>query len=157
MQDGAGLFCGVLRSFLARGADCPKVLTATHFHDVFREDLLDPALPITFLHMQILLPDIENVDNGDERSSFGVPDDADMVDAVGDEDENRTSIMVRKGETITYLYRSAFLTSNKAESSCRFSVARGLSLGSHAASCAQMFGLRPSLVRRARYVRYVPF
>ncbi|KAL4267599.1 DNA mismatch repair MutS family protein [Pleurotus pulmonarius] len=53
--DGAGLFCGVIHHLLSRGAGCPKVLAATHFHDVFHQDIMDVnTLPITFLHMQIM-------------------------------------------------------------------------------------------------------
>jgi DNA mismatch repair protein MSH5 len=82
--DGAGLFCGVLKHILNRGPQCPKVLAATHFHNVFRPDLLDPAsLPITFLHMDILF-----VTGGDE--SFG---------------ENSSITNMGSGEKITYLYR----------------------------------------------------
>ncbi|KAF4590716.1 MutS protein msh5 [Pleurotus pulmonarius] len=53
--DGAGLFCGVIHHLLSRGDGCPKVLAATHFHDVFHQDIMDVnTLPITFLHMQIM-------------------------------------------------------------------------------------------------------
>ncbi|KAG5352097.1 hypothetical protein C0989_003896 [Termitomyces sp. Mn162] len=43
------------------------------------------------------------------------------------------------GEKITYLYR----------------VAEGLSLDSHAAKCAEMFGIPSRLVRRAQYVSHL--
>ena len=91
--DGAGLFCGVLRSFLARGPSCPKILAATHFLDVFRQDLLDTSLPINFLHMQILLPSADS--NGDTAAESSVEGDGEDVD----------QLKVMKGETITYLYR----------------------------------------------------
>jgi DNA mismatch repair protein MSH5 len=53
--DGAGLFCGVLQHLLHRGSQCPKVLVATHFHDIFSRDIFDPdSLPITFCHMQVM-------------------------------------------------------------------------------------------------------
>jgi len=53
--DGAGLSCGVLRHLLNRGSDCPKVLVATHFHDVFQEEIIDPEnTPVTFCHMQAM-------------------------------------------------------------------------------------------------------
>ncbi|PAV17141.1 dna mismatch repair msh5 [Pyrrhoderma noxium] len=124
--DGSGLFCGVLRSFLARGYDCPKILSATHFHDVFQADLLDPSLPISFLHMQILLPCLPDQDTEEENFTRDTEDDSEITQIR----------FFAKGETITYLYR----------------VAPGLSLESHAALCAQMFGLPPSIVRRAQYV-----
>ncbi|OCB88935.1 hypothetical protein A7U60_g3890 [Sanghuangporus baumii] len=125
-KNGAGLLCGVLRSFLSRGPECPKVLVATHFHEIFHEDMLDPGLPITFLHMQILLPDLPEIEDDE---------DADATVDVDDTVEIARR-QLRQGETITYLYR----------------VAQGLSLESHAARCAQMFGLPPSIVRRAEYV-----
>ncbi|KAL5519837.1 hypothetical protein ACEPAG_1497 [Sanghuangporus baumii] len=125
-SDGAGLLCGVLRSFLSRGSECPKVLVATHFHEIFREDMLDPGLPISFLHMQILLPDLPEIE--DDEDGDATLDDDDTVEIARRQ--------LRQGETITYLYR----------------VAPGLSLESHAARCAQMFGLPPSIARRAQYV-----
>lgn len=87
--DGAGLFCGVLKDLLERGASCPKVIATTHFHDVFQNDLLSPyKLPITFVHMQILL------ESRSDRSLSHNPDD--------DEDN---SIIVTSGDRITYLYK----------------------------------------------------
>ncbi|KAI0770485.1 DNA mismatch repair protein MutS [Fomes fomentarius] len=89
--DGAGLFCGVLKDLLERGASCPKVIATTHFHDVFQNDLLSPyKLPITFVHMQILL------ESRSDRSLSHNPDD--------DEDN---SIVVASGDRITYLYKVA--------------------------------------------------
>jgi DNA mismatch repair protein MSH5 len=53
--DGAGLFCGVIQHLITRGQNCPKVLIATHFHDVFHPPMLDQKrLPINFLHMQVM-------------------------------------------------------------------------------------------------------
>ena len=92
--DGSGLFCGVLRSFLARGYDCPKILSATHFHDVFQADLLDPSLPVSFLHMQILLPCLPDQGTEEENFTRDTEDDSEI-----------TQIRFAKGETITYLYR----------------------------------------------------
>ncbi|KAG6377088.1 muts domain V-domain-containing protein [Boletus reticuloceps] len=123
--DGAGLFCGVLNHLLNRGRDCPKVLVASHFHEVFRKDLLDPhKLPITFVHMQVLF-----------ASSTG---DVLNADGVGGSDSGEESIsrVPKPGEKIMYLYR----------------VAPGLSLSSHAAQCAAMFGLPRRVVARAQYV-----
>lgn len=122
-SDGAGLFCGVLRHLLNRGADCPKVLAATHFHDVFTEALLGPRdVPITFCHMQIVFCTDEV--NPLER-------DAPMITPQQD------GIKTGSGERITYLYR----------------VAEGLSLDSHAGKCAVLCGLPSRLVHRAKYVR----
>ncbi|TFK74858.1 hypothetical protein BDN72DRAFT_832971 [Pluteus cervinus] len=117
--DGAGIFCGVLKHLLNRRKDCPKVLVATHFHDVFREDILDPQeLPITFCHMQVMF----TASDGRTMSTDG--------------DDESTSTRILPGDKITYLYR----------------VAKGLSLDSHAAKCAEKFGVPPQIVQRARYV-----
>ncbi|KAK0503937.1 DNA mismatch repair protein MutS [Armillaria luteobubalina] len=126
--DGAGLLCGVLKHLMDRGADCPKVLAATHFHDVFREELLDPdSTPITFLHMQVLF-----------TSSTGtILEPRDSTPSANPEwDRSSIDRQVNYGEKITYLYR----------------VVEGLSLVSHAAKCAEIFGLPSRVVERAQYV-----
>lgn len=95
--DGAGLFCGVLKHLLQRGAECPKVLAATHFHEVFREDLLDPdSLPITFLHMQVLLT---------SRDSDVLVIDKSATSGIQESDERDASCLSKPGEEITYIYR----------------------------------------------------
>lgn len=53
--DGVALFAGTIRHLLRRGKDCPRTIAATHFHEVFHEDLLSPSMPITPAHMRILL------------------------------------------------------------------------------------------------------
>lgn len=93
------MFCGVLRHFIDRGKDCPKVLAATHFHDVFRQDLLDAeSLPIAFLHMQVLFTNA----NGD---LVGASDSVNLEANEFDENETDPGALVRPGERITYLYR----------------------------------------------------
>ncbi|KAJ7212032.1 muts domain V-domain-containing protein [Mycena pura] len=117
--DGAGLFCGIIKQFLNRGPNCPKVLAATHFHEVFKEGLLDPeAHPITFLHMEVLFtsPDGQVLEAGQGEGAHA-----------------------HRGEKITYLYR----------------VAEGLCLDSHAAKCAEVFGVPPRIVDRAQHVSYL--
>ncbi|KAJ3865547.1 muts domain V-domain-containing protein [Lentinula novae-zelandiae] len=105
--DGAGLLCGVIKHLLARKSNCPKILVATHFHDVFREEILDPKLiPISFLHMQV------------------------MFTAA------RDGSLLEPGSP-----------SN--------SVMEGLSMDSHAAKCAELFGIPPRLVQRAQYVSHL--
>lgn len=91
--DGAGLFCGVLQHLLNRGDRCPKVLVATHFHDVFHKGLLDPSkAPISFRHMQVMF-----------TSSNGLILDTDShTTSRGSEDRVHNS---GPGEKITYLYR----------------------------------------------------
>ncbi|TFK28044.1 hypothetical protein FA15DRAFT_107923 [Coprinopsis marcescibilis] len=116
--DGAGLFCGTLVHLLERGEKCPKVLVASHFHEVFTQDLLDAeSLPISFCHMQVM---------------FTI--DSDMFDSQ--EDDKSTVCSVPLQNKMTYLYR----------------VAPGLSLDSHAAQCASIFGIPPRIVARAQHV-----
>ncbi|KAI0755181.1 DNA mismatch repair protein MutS [Daedaleopsis nitida] len=125
--DGAGLFCGVLKHLLERGASCPKVIATTHFHDVFQNDLLSPyKLPITFVHMQVLLV------SSSHESSID-PTDGNDTD---DEDRDESRVRITSGDRITYLYK----------------VAHGYSLHSHAIACAELFGLSKRVTSRAQYV-----
>lgn len=99
--DGAGLFCGVIEHLLNRGSQCPKVLAATHFHEVFQKDMLDPKkFPITFSHMQVLLTsakgDILNTGDTSLSEGSGRPPDQDQLESIS---------AVHPGEKITYLYR----------------------------------------------------
>ncbi|KAI0670991.1 DNA mismatch repair protein MutS [Trametes maxima] len=121
---GAGLFCGVLVHLLATGASCPKVIASTHFHELFREDLLSPyLLPVTFSHMQVLLA----TSSEDDSVLPENPDD--------DDDTNAARIPVPTRHQIT-LDR----------------VAHGYSLHSHAITCAELFGVPKRVTARARYV-----
>ncbi|KAG2033757.1 muts domain V-domain-containing protein [Suillus americanus] len=127
---GTGLFCGVIKHLLNRGSQCPKVLAATHFHEVFQKDMLDPhKFPITFLHMEVLFTSSKgNLDPGDVSMSGDSK-------STNYERLEPTSV-VAPGEKITYLYR----------------VSPGLSRNSHAAQCAMMFGLPSRIAQRAQYV-----
>ncbi|RHZ76807.1 hypothetical protein Glove_192g13 [Diversispora epigaea] len=62
--DGAGLFCGVMEHLLKRGRNCPKVIAATHFHEIFENNLLSNSLPITLVTMEIVR------DDNDEELTF---------------------------------------------------------------------------------------
>lgn len=99
-SDGAGLFCGVLKDLLDRGPECPKVLAATHFHDVFREDMLDPTTaPISFRHMQVMFTSSD----GTIIEGNGSLDSSTLADES--QDRRMSDYSVRTGEKITYLYR----------------------------------------------------
>ncbi|KAG0700111.1 DNA mismatch repair protein MutS [Suillus ampliporus] len=129
--DGTGLFCGVIKHLLNRGSQCPKVLAATHFHEVFQKDMLDPhKFPITLLHMQVLFTSSKG--NILEPSDISIPGDS---GSTNHERLDPTSV-VAPGEKITYLYR----------------ISPGLSCNSHAAQCAMMFGLPSRIAHRAQYV-----
>lgn len=94
-SDGAGLFCGVLSHLLNRGRECPKVLVATHFHEVFRKDMFNPhKFPITFVHMKVIF-----------ASSTGDVLDADEVRDSDSREESSISRAPKPGEKIMYLYR----------------------------------------------------
>ncbi|KAL6304396.1 DNA mismatch repair protein MutS [Sparassis latifolia] len=133
--DGAGLLCGVLKHLAQRGSGCPKVLAATHFHDIFTDALLAPrALPLTLLHMQVMLTTRKGKLLGASAGAEETEDEADdEADTIVDEEERAT---LAPGERITYLYR----------------VAKGLSLDSHAALCAEIFGVPRRVAQRARHV-----
>ncbi|CAG8489217.1 10316_t:CDS:10 [Ambispora gerdemannii] len=51
---GAGLFCGVFEHLINRGLRCPKVIAATHFHEIFENNLMSPDLPISLATMEII-------------------------------------------------------------------------------------------------------
>ncbi|CCM03560.1 uncharacterized protein FIBRA_05696 [Fibroporia radiculosa] len=131
---GAGLFCAVLKHLAMRGSGCPKVFAATHFHDVFTDDLLSSrSLPITFVHMQIML----TTSRGHLVTASGLSADEDPSDTDdGSDSVQAGSRRIAPGERITYLYR----------------VANGLSLNSHAALCAEVSGIPRRVTKRAQYV-----
>lgn len=52
-HDGAGLAAGVFEHFLQRGDDCPKVIGATHFHEIFENGFLQPCPRLGFAHMEV--------------------------------------------------------------------------------------------------------
>ncbi|KND00198.1 MutS family protein MSH5 [Spizellomyces punctatus DAOM BR117] len=78
--DGIGLLCGVLDNFAKRDADCPHVVAATHFHEIFTYNLL--TIPEPFLlecTMEIMetrgsegLTFLYHVKPGRSQSSWGV-------------------------------------------------------------------------------------
>lgn len=61
--------------FLDRGADCPKVIAATHFHDALQHGLLKShSVPIAFRHMQIMFTSSTGSvlgENSETRSNNG--------------------------------------------------------------------------------------
>ncbi|KAJ8463856.1 hypothetical protein ONZ51_g9983 [Trametes cubensis] len=90
VSNGAGLFCGVLKHLLSRGSSCPKVIATTHFHEIFHDDLFSPyKLPVTYLHMEVLL-------------TSGADDNIVTEESADGEDEGRAP--VPRTDKITYLY-----------------------------------------------------
>lgn len=56
-NDGAGLAAGAYEHLLGRGVDCPKVIGATHFHEIFESGFLSPRPSLDFAHMEVRLDD----------------------------------------------------------------------------------------------------
>ncbi|KAL8755038.1 MAG: hypothetical protein Q9184_004921 [Pyrenodesmia sp. 2 TL-2023] len=52
-NDGAGLACGVFEYLLSIGSNRPKVLGATHFHEIFENGFLQPRPSLAFGHMEV--------------------------------------------------------------------------------------------------------
>ena len=74
---------------LKRGLQCPKVLVATHFHEVFTPELLNVKnLPITLSHMQVMFT-VENPEAGSHTH----------------QSEASSILQARPSDKITYLYR----------------------------------------------------
>ncbi|TVY85141.1 MutS protein-like protein [Lachnellula suecica] len=81
-HDGAGLSCGVLEYFLDLENCRPKVLAATHFHEIFENGFLEERPELAFGHMEVRVDsDAELVEDqitylynyvaGRSNSSFG--------------------------------------------------------------------------------------
>ena len=51
--DGAGLACGVFEYFLSLGPNRPKVLGATHFHEIFENGFLEERPELSIGHMEV--------------------------------------------------------------------------------------------------------
>ncbi|KAF2667799.1 hypothetical protein BT63DRAFT_433576 [Microthyrium microscopicum] len=52
-RNGAGLLCGALEHLLRLDEDCPKVVVATHFHEIFEHGFLPPQPRLQFGHMEV--------------------------------------------------------------------------------------------------------
>lgn len=51
--DGAGLAAGVLQHLIDLGSECPKVMAATHFHEIFELGLFDDEPNLAHAHMEV--------------------------------------------------------------------------------------------------------
>lgn len=78
----AGLVAGIFEHLLNRGSQCPKVLGATHFHEIFESGFLSPCPGLGFAHMEVHLDEdssdidgqityLYNYRQGRSSSSFG--------------------------------------------------------------------------------------
>jgi DNA mismatch repair protein MSH5 len=63
-ESGSALFAAYLTYFLDLGAERPKVLAGTHFHEVFENGLLRPGRDVAFAHMDVRLdPQAEDAED----------------------------------------------------------------------------------------------
>lgn len=67
-MDGAGLLSALLEHFLNLGEDAPRVLAATHFHEIFENKLLSNTPKLSFAHMDVRV-DLET-DSVDDQVTF---------------------------------------------------------------------------------------
>ncbi|OAL67108.1 DNA mismatch repair protein Msh5 [Trichophyton rubrum] len=81
-KDGAGLACGLFEYLLSVGDQRPKVIAATHFHEIFENGFLKSRPELEFGHMEVQINrSAENVEDqvtylynfrlGKSSSSFG--------------------------------------------------------------------------------------
>ncbi|KAK4975591.1 chaperone ATPase hsp78 [Elasticomyces elasticus] len=80
--DGAGLAAGVFEYLLSLGSESPKVIAATHFHEIFEGGHLYPRNSLAFAHMEVRIDETQaetenqitylyNYQPGRSLSSFG--------------------------------------------------------------------------------------
>ncbi|RMZ69201.1 dna mismatch repair msh5 [Pyrenophora seminiperda CCB06] len=65
ISDGAGLACAVMEHLLNLGAERPKVIGTTHFHEIFEQGLLKPRPALAFGHMEVRI-DTDAVEVSDQ-------------------------------------------------------------------------------------------
>ncbi|KAJ3125774.1 hypothetical protein HK098_008234 [Nowakowskiella sp. JEL0407] len=56
-SNGIGLFVGALEELLERGKDCPKVIAATHFHEIYTYNLIKESQLLGHFKMDIVCED----------------------------------------------------------------------------------------------------
>ncbi|CCC04881.1 putative MSH5 protein [Sordaria macrospora k-hell] len=64
MDAGAAILGAYIYHFLEMGADRPRVLASTHFHDVFKKGFLKPEEGVAYAHMEVRLdPEAKDVED----------------------------------------------------------------------------------------------
>lgn len=66
--DGAGLACGLFEYLLGLGDNRPKVVAATHFHEIFENGFLPPSQELQFGHMEVQINN--SVLEGDDQITY---------------------------------------------------------------------------------------
>ncbi|TKA69375.1 hypothetical protein B0A55_06164, partial [Friedmanniomyces simplex] len=61
--DGAGLAAGVFEHLLQRGPESPKVLGATHFHEIFESGFLPERPALKYAHMEVRVDEASAVED----------------------------------------------------------------------------------------------
>lgn len=62
--DGAGLACGLFEYLLNLGNEKPKVLAATHFHEIFENGFLLPRPELQFGYMEVQMdPEAQEIED----------------------------------------------------------------------------------------------
>nr|ABH09702.1 MSH5-like protein [Talaromyces marneffei] len=68
LNDGAGLACGIFEYLLSLGGERPKVLAATHFHEIFENRFLPERPSLGFGHMEVRVD--EEIANAKEEVAY---------------------------------------------------------------------------------------
>lgn len=68
LLDGAGLACGIFEYLLSLGDERPKVLAATHFHEIFENGFLPERQSLAFGHMEVRVD--EEIANAKEQVTY---------------------------------------------------------------------------------------
>lgn len=58
LVDGAGLACGIFEYLLSLGDERPKVLAATHFHEIFENGFLPERRFLALRHMEVRIEEM---------------------------------------------------------------------------------------------------
>lgn len=66
--DGAGLAAGVLQHLIDLGPDCPKVLAATHFHEIFELGLFEDEPGVAHAHLEVHVTKSDQDADGQSRT-----------------------------------------------------------------------------------------